>query len=101
MMDNAFNPKLTVWARHQPSAEPGAGDIEVPGTYQNLTWQTRSAVPGEYEIALVEAIEFAFEQGDVELADVVARLNAIGMRDHAGHAWSEASFRNEMATLGH
>lgn len=100
-MSDAFNPKLTLWARHQPSAELGAGQIEMPGTFQNFAWQTRSREPSEYELALIEAIEFAFEQGDVELAEVVARLNTIGMRDHAGASWTEASFVNEMAALGY
>lgn len=95
-----FNPSLREWERPAPTSEPGAGTIERPGHPRNLVWQTRSRAPNAYELHLVQALEQAFSNGATEPGEVVAQLNQLGVRDHAGEAWSETSFKKAMASLG-
>lgn len=97
----AFNSRLKAWLEPRPTGEPGAGRIEEPGRFGNLVWQTRPRETNEYERSLVAALERVFGEGAVELPDVVAGLNALGLRDHAGHAWTEDSFRQALAALGY
>jgi hypothetical protein len=101
MTQQAFNPYLKAWQRHALTSKPGAGAIEAVGQWENIIWQTRPREPNEYEQRLVEALEQVFGRGALELGDVVAQLNALGMHDHSGHAWTEASFRAAMASLGY
>ncbi|GGA12041.1 recombinase-like helix-turn-helix domain-containing protein [Dyella caseinilytica] len=101
MTQQAFNTYLKTWQRQTPVSTPGAGSIEAVGQWENMVWQTRAREPSEYEQQLVEALEQVFGQGALELSDVVARLNALGMHDHSGHAWTESSFCSAMASLGY
>lgn len=110
MSHNDCNPQLKSWARIIPSTEPGQGRIEHPGEFGNRVWQTRERPAEPFELELVEALESVFESGAVELADVVAGLNkrqvvgGLSERQHMdrqGNPWTEESFLQEMAVLGH
>src|SRR5690606_39927644 len=71
----ACNPQLKTWRRNIAATVAGAGHIEVPGRFQNVVWQSRPEVPGEYELALAAALESVFDAGAVEVADIIAGLN--------------------------
>lgn len=96
-----YNPRLKNWARIIPSTEPGQGRIEGPGGFDNLIWQNREREPEAFELALVEALEAVFAEGATELEQVVAGLNKAGHQDRQGNAWTEATFSQELAVLGH
>jgi hypothetical protein len=97
----AFNPYLKAWQRHALTSKPGAGVIEQARGWENIVWQTRAREPNEYEQRMVQALERVFGQGAQELHDVVSQLNALGVYEESGHAWTEESFRTAMAALGH
>ena len=97
------NPHLTPWRRPQPDQAAGKGRIEqpdTPGSGENLVWQTRAAPPTDYENALADALVACFEDGVSELAALVDRLNAQGVRGPDGLAWTVDRFEREMARLG-
>ena len=96
-----FNPHLKQWQKPVPTNDPGAGSIEQPGQFRNIVWQTRSRAPTEHEQRLVQALEQAFANGADDVASVVSQLNAIGVYDHGGRAWTEVSFHKSIATLGY
>jgi hypothetical protein len=45
-------------------------------------------------------LEQIFGDGVTELAELVARLNATGLRDPDGEAWTQQSFAAHMQRLG-
>ena len=65
-----------------------------------VRWQSRDRDPTDYENALGDALEAAFADGVRELAELVERLNAIGVKAPDGTAWTEDSFRTEIKRLG-
>ncbi len=95
-----YNPYLKPWRTAQPNEAAGEGEIERPEHIRNLVWQTRAAPPTEYENQLGDALEQVFEAGAVELAEVVAGLNRLGLRSADGLAWTEATFQAELRRLG-
>lgn len=66
---------------------------------ENIEWQTRAALPTQFENGLGDALERVFAAGAESLAEVVESLNAEGSRDAAGQPWTEASFQDEMKRL--
>ena len=86
---------------HNPflSGESASGRGEVE-TSANLRWQTRGRAPSEYENRLGDALEQVFASGATELAEVVKKLNEMGMAAPDGAPWTEARFEAEMAKLG-
>lgn len=99
-LDWDHNPYLKPWQRPEPNAVAGKGSIEIPADVRNMIWQTRPATPTAYENRLGDALVDVFASGAVELADVVAGLNKIGMHAPDGQPWTEASFTAEMSRLG-
>lgn len=95
-----FNPGLV--HRPLPSAEhtAGKGDIERPGAARNLIWQSRSQAPTDFENALGDALETAFDAGAETPTDVVASLNAQGLHTPDGRPWTEDAFLQAMRGLG-
>lgn len=93
------NPYLKPWVQPHPNRVAGKGTIEQPGQVPNIVWQNRSTAPTEYENQLADALEQVFESGAAELADVVAKLNEIGMRTAEGGTWTPAVFEQEMQRL--
>lgn len=67
---------------------------------ENRVWQTRIGAQTGFERRLADALERAFADGADALGPLVARLNADGVRDERGRAWTEDSFRAAMARLG-
>ena len=66
----------------------------------NETHQRRAAPPTAYENLLGDSIERAYAQGIHDLAGLVGYLNQAGPSGPNGDAWTEASYRTEMARLG-
>ena len=95
-----FNPHLKPWQAAQPNNVAGKGQIDVPGQVPNIVWQTRATEPADYENALGDALERAFEGGALTVEQVVASLNSQTVRAADGRPWSAASFEAEMARLG-
>jgi len=62
--------------------------------------QARVRPATTYEDLLGDAIERAFAAGVHDLAGLVERLNDSGLASPSGKAWTEAIYREEMATLG-
>ncbi|MBK20207.1 MAG: hypothetical protein CMM52_15355 [Rhodospirillaceae bacterium] len=81
------------------NAVTGRGSIEEPSAIVNVPWQTRSAPPTEYELALSEALTEIFGAGAEALPDIVAALNEKGVKAPDGSDWTEDSFKSEMKTL--
>lgn len=63
-------------------------------------YQARQRTPTTYEDLLGDAIERAFATGVHDLAGLVERLNDSGLASPSGKAWTEATYREEMAVLG-
>lgn len=61
--------------------------------------QSAGRAPTDYEIQLGDGLEAAFADGVTELPDLVARLNADGIRTPEGSAWTEHRFRTVIAAL--
>ena len=94
-----YNPYLKPWQPPQPNFTAGKGEIERPGGFANIVWQTRSSAPTEYENQLGDALEKVFTAGVETLPEVVAKLTALGMRASDGSLWTEATFTAEIARL--
>jgi hypothetical protein len=94
-----FNPSLKPWLAPQPNNVAGKGVIEKPGQTENFVWQTRKAEPTQYENDFGDALETVFENGALELDQVVEGLNRIGFRSPEGSAWSTERLAAELRTL--
>ena len=82
----------------------GAGGGDHPrlphnGLYMEQ-WQARTQEPTPYEQQVGDALEEAFGQGVHELPEIVAALNAKGLRTPGGAAWTEENFAAAMDELG-
>lgn len=62
--------------------------------------QSRNGAPTAYENALGDAIEAAYADGIHELPDLVAALEAAGIKAPDGASWTEESFAREVGRLG-
>jgi hypothetical protein len=93
----AFNPHLA--SGQAVDQDVGKGSIERPADAKNIPWQTRAALPTEYENRLGDALEEIFEEGATELPAVVAALNAKGIRSPDGRTWTASLFEEEMRRL--
>ena len=92
-----FNPYLR---RNANATDPGKGSIERIEEIRNIVWQTRAALPSDFENRLADLLEQVFAAGVEELPAVVARLNELGGRAPDGAPWTEASFQTVMQQLG-
>ncbi|MBO9515002.1 MAG: hypothetical protein J7549_12870 [Variovorax sp.] len=63
--------------------------------------QARTRTPTTYEDLLGDAIERAYAAGIHDLAGLVEALNQSGLASPSGQPWTEALYREEIATLGH
>jgi len=106
-----FNPQL----RFAMEAKAAAGKLDSKAEGPNkggaawieryeapalIRWQTRPALPTEYETALGDALEALFSNEIYELGAIVAGLNQSGPADPDGKPWTEASFQAVMKRLG-
>ncbi len=85
--------------RAQSDTDGAKGSIERPGESPNIPWQTRAALPTDYENRLGDALEQVFEGGGTELADVVAQLNTLGCPAPDGQPWTAERFTETMRAL--
>ena len=66
----------------------------------NETHQTRTSTPTSYESLLGDSIERAYAQGIHDLPGLLGYLNIAGPSGPNGQAWTEESYKLEMARLG-
>jgi hypothetical protein len=95
-----FNPYLEVYQNAHPNKVAGAGQIFAGADRDLIVWQTRPAVPSEYEQTLTDALEQIFSERTYELPQVVAALNREGVRTPDGEAWTERNFEETFRQLG-
>jgi len=95
-----FNRYIEPFRNPQPNKTAGAGQIFEGGDRELIVWQTRPAVPSEYEAMLASALEQIFAQHIYELPDIVAALNREGVRTPGGETWTEANFQSTFRELG-
>jgi hypothetical protein len=62
--------------------------------------QAQARPPSAYENLLGDALEAAFRDGARQLEDVVARLNADGVRTPTGGTWTSENFESILKGLG-
>ena len=95
-----FNPYLEAYRSARPNQVAGGGQIFETGDRDLIVWQTRPAVPSEYERTLADALEQIFAQKVYDLPGIVAALNREGVRTPDGAAWTEANFQSTFRELG-
>jgi hypothetical protein len=95
-----FNPYLEAYRNAQPNKAGGGGQIFAGADRDLIVWQTRPAVPSEYEQSLADALEQVFSEKIYDLPQVVAALNREGIRTPAGEAWTERNFEQTFQQLG-
>lgn len=95
-----FNRYIAPYRNPQPNQSAGAGQIFEGAARELIVWQTRPAVPTDYEEMLASALEQIFSQRTYELPDIVAALNRDGIRTPGGEAWTEANFQSTFRELG-
>jgi hypothetical protein len=95
-----FNPYLEAYQNLSPNKVAGLGQIFAGADRDLIVWQTRPAVPSEYEQTLADTLEQIFSQRTYELPDVVAALNREGIRTPSGEVWTERNFEQTFAQLG-
>ncbi|WP_068085265.1 recombinase-like helix-turn-helix domain-containing protein [Novosphingobium rosa] len=66
----------------------------------NIVFQTRGAPLSPFEDGLADALMAVFDDGAVELDEVVAGLNARGITDAEGQSWTPESLAACLKTLG-
>jgi hypothetical protein len=95
-----FNPYLEAYRNARPNKAGGGGQIFTGADRDLIVWQTRPAVPSEYEQSLADALEQIFSEKTYELPQVVAALNREGIRTPAGVIWTERNFEQTFQQLG-
>lgn len=94
------NPNLSPWTWPVNIDPAGQKTLDKPVEMANMVWQNRPTPPTAYENALGDALERVFDSGAVELSEVVAKLNELGIKSPQDSAWTEESFTSEMQRLG-
>ena len=95
-----FNRYLEPYRNPRPNQTAGAGQIFERGARELIVWQTRPAMPSDYEAMLASALEQVFAQRIYELAEIVAALNRDGVRTPDGQVWTEENFQSTFRELG-
>jgi len=95
-----FNRYIAPYRNPQPNQTAGAGQIFEGAARELIVWQTRPAMPTEYEEMLASALEQIFSQRTYELPEIVEALNRDGIRTPGGEAWTEANFQSTFRELG-
>lgn len=92
-----LNPYLT----SEGSGSKGGGLFtENPAAIDNIVFQTRGETLTPFEDALADQLMAAFSTGAVELADVVAAMNAAGGVDNLGRPWTAEILSAVLKDLG-
>ena len=95
-----YNRYIEAYRARQPNQSAGVGQIFEGGARDLIVWQTRPALPTEYEETLASTLEQIFAQRVYELPDIVAALNRESIRTPKGEAWTEANFQETFRELG-
>jgi hypothetical protein len=95
-----FNPYLEAYRNPRASQGGGAGHIFQTAERDLIQWQTRPAVPNEYDSTLADALEQIFAQRTYDLPEIVAALNREGLQTPSGEAWTERNFQDTLRELG-
>ncbi|MFM9882132.1 MAG: recombinase-like helix-turn-helix domain-containing protein [Burkholderiales bacterium] len=95
-----FNPYLEAYSRPRRNAHAGSGQIFGRSERDLIVWQTRPAVPSDYELGLAATLEQIFAQRIYALPDIVAALNREGVRTPDDAAWTEQNFQEAFRVLG-
>lgn len=95
-----FNPYLEAYRERKRSPHAGGGQIFGRSERDLIVWQTRPAVPSDYELGLASALEQIFAQRIYELPAIVAALNADGVRTPDDQLRTEQNFPLHMRALG-
>jgi Recombinase-like helix-turn-helix domain len=96
-------PDYNPWISHHPDRggnKGGPASVEVPAQSENVSWQTRPALPTDYENALADALTAIFAAGVEQLPEIVERLNRAGPKPPDGGDWTAERFVAEMGRLG-
>ena len=96
-------PDYNPWLSRNPDAGDGKGgptSLEVPQHIENISWQTRPALPSEYENTLADALSAIFAAEIYDLPRIIEQLQQRGVQPSTGGVWTEQVFRAEMARLG-
>jgi hypothetical protein len=95
-----YNRYIEPYRARRPNQTAGAGQIFEGRARELIVWQTRPAVPSEYEMMLASALEQIFAQRLYELPEIVITLNRDGVRTPDGQAWTEQNFQSVFRELG-
>lgn len=95
-MAHKYNPFLGNILRDQTKG--GGPMVENPQSVENIIIQTAAGPLDSFEDRLADDLMNVFGSGAEEIGDVVAALTALGSTDRAGEAWTERSFRDQMAS---
>lgn len=95
-----FNPHLKPWRQASPNQEAGKGFIENVNTVENIVWQTRPSLPGDYENALADALISCFEEGLDSIEELLQGLTERGIRTTNGLPYDLDGLSAELARLG-
>ncbi len=95
-----YNRYIEPYLARRPNQVAGAGQIFAGGERELIVWQTRPAVPSDYEMSLASALEQIFAQRTYDLPDIVAALNRDGVRTPDGQLWTEQNFQTHIRELG-
>jgi hypothetical protein len=95
-----LNPYLEAYLAPRTNQGGGAGHIFAKAERDLIQWQTRPALPSEYDSTLADALEQIFAQRAYDLPEIVAALNREGVRTPAGEAWTERNFQDTLRELG-
>jgi hypothetical protein len=95
-----LNPYLEVYRNPRRSPNAGSGQIFGKTERDLIVWQTRPALPSDYELGLASTLEQIFAQRIYELPDIVAALNREGVRTPDDQAWTEQNFQAAFRELG-
>jgi hypothetical protein len=93
-----YNENLVPWQQISIETRPAKGSIETYGKIDHLVWQTRSALPTEYENNLGDALETVLAETH-ELAEIVTKLNTLGINNRDGKEFTEENFTLELSHL--
>ena len=95
-----FNPYLASYCDRRPDPSAGVEQLFESGDRELIAWQTRAAVPSEFEIALAAALQQIFTQQIYDLTGIVTALNRTEVRTSDGEIWTESKFQHTMRELG-
>lgn len=95
-----YNRYIDPYRSRHANQTAGAGQIFERSARELIVWQTRPAIPSEYEMTLASALEQIFAQHIHELPDLVEALNREGVRTPDGQVWTEQNFQSTLRELG-